>query len=414
MHSRLLGLIFIVSMVSAGARADIYIDGSETRQEFIRQGMVWEQPNYDISSENLLGSTSHCPAFEPTDVVTCSYIKPKRGDVGSGWTPKFKCRTPEGKKLKVKYGQTNAEVFSEVFSSRLLQLIGFKADCNYPVAKVICTDCPENPFQYTQDYALNQEDINAEFREREFDYVLIEKKFGEETIAQVDGKEIEGWGFDEFLNEGYRHQVEEQNTAREALTLLMAVLQHGDNKRSNQRLYCAIEPDKGEECPEDQKYLVVQDLGATLGSYKFKDKEGSLVNLPPSASFRFWDIAPIWSFWRGAGWSGCTAQVFAVGGTSEPTTLQEQKISEAGRAFLADLMSQITYEQVEQLVAVSKLSQRIADQDIARKMTLVAQDNLGFPWLPRLPFNRNQISSEQWVNTMWKKIQKVQEGSCYR
>lgn len=404
--------VILLMLSSQNSLADTFLFGNDSRDNFIVEGKVWQEPRYNISDESLTGTTPQCSEFSPDEVVTCSYLYPKRGKPGSGWTPKFYCKTADGEKLKVKYGQNNGEVFSEVFSSRLVQLLGFKADCNYPVKKVVCLDCPENPFQYSQDFARSQEDPNARFAVREFPYALIEKKFGKEIISNIDGKEIEGWGFDEFLRENLRHEDQEQNLAREALTLLMSVLEHGDNKRSNQRLYCKTPLSADGVCPNDQKYLVVQDLGATLGTYKFKDKNGQLVNMPPTASFEYFKYAPIWSIGRNARWSQCTVQVIAFDSSKETATLKSQAISEDGRLFLVDLLSQVSKEQIAELVKVSKLAERTADQDVAEKMTKLIRDESKLSRLPVLPFNEDQVSADNWIDLIWQRLKSVENSSC--
>lgn len=407
----LLQLLLALALTQT-AKADSYIYGKSERSSFIQEGKVWEQPQYEIGSQSLSGITTQCQKFSPDEVVTCSYLKPKRGKISSGWTPKFYCLSENGEKLKVKYGQNNGEVFSEVFSSRLVQLIGFKADCNYPVRKVICTDCPENPFEYSKQYSQFNESPDEAFSLREYPYVLIEKKFGEEIIAEIDDQEVEGWGFDEFLTPALVHQDSEQNLAREALTLLMSVLEHGDNKRSNQRLYCKSDLDRNGKCPTTEKYLVVQDLGATLGTYKFKDEKGKLINLPPKTSFNFYQSAPIWNLWTDARWSRCTAQVLAVDGETEAATLKQQQISEAGRKFLENLLSQVSYKQIQELVAVSKLADRTADKKIDSKLTGLISNQLNLYYLPTIPFKNNQVSSKEWADVIWMKMKIVEQSKC--
>ncbi len=198
---RVLYLCFAFSLMglTSQLRADGFLKGSEARTDFIQSAKVWTSPESPIGALDLSQSPAQCPAFEADQVVSCTYKKPKRGDDTGGLTPKFKCKTADGKSLKVKYGQDNAETFTEVFSSRLLLALGFYADCNYPVAKVICKDCPANPDRYTRDYANGKEDPAEAMATREFPFAMIEEKFGEEIVAELDGKVVEGWGFNEVL-----------------------------------------------------------------------------------------------------------------------------------------------------------------------------------------------------------------------
>ena len=88
----------------------------------------------------------HGETFSPDEEVVCSF-KP---DFVSGSTPKFECERPNGKKIKVKYGRDNAEIYAEVAASRLLSALGFPADRMYVVKRVRCFGCPPDPFKGLQ------------------------------------------------------------------------------------------------------------------------------------------------------------------------------------------------------------------------------------------------------------------------
>lgn len=412
---RFLSLSFFICLLGLAPQlwADGVLKGQVERSDFIQTAKVWTAPAFEIGRLDLSQSPLQCPAFETDQVVSCSYKKPKRGDDTGGLTPKFKCKTAEGKTLKVKYGRESAETFTEVFSSRLLLALGFYADCNYPVAKVICTDCPANPDRYTRDYASGKEDPAEVMEQREFNFAMIEEKFGEEIVAEIDGKVVEGWGFNEILQPELQADDASQQAAREALTILMAILQHGDNRLSNQRFYCRQKLAEDGSCAPDDRVLVVQDLGATLGGYKVETEQGKLLNLPPTLAHRFWDFAPVWNLWRGPGLSACTVQVFAGETPEGPASLTQQKVSEEGRLFLANLLSQLRKEQIEQLVLAAKLNQWTGSPNITGDAfgELERQINFKLPFRPTI--SAAPVATQQWVDTLWKKFRSVTaNGVC--
>ena len=407
----LIGLI--TAAIASYAQADGILSNASQRSEFIRSARVWEKPAFDIGSQDLSRPLPACSALTPEAVITCSYKKPKRDERVSGLTPKFKCKADDGRTIKVKYGQDNAEVFTEVFSSRFLQALGYPTDCNYPVAKVICTDCPSNPDQYTRQYAAGAESLTEEFSVREFPWAMIEEKYGEEIVSSIDGETVEGFGFNEILDQGLRTRDDEQQLAREGLVLLMAILQHGDNRLSNQRLYCSEPLDAEGQCPEEARTLVVQDLGATLGGYKFPSSSGTLVNLPPSLAHRYWDFAPVWSYWRGPGFSACTAQVFAGETPEGPASLTQQKVSEEGRRFVADLLNQLKKSQLEQLAQGARMDQWIGSSEAGSELYAAAESQLKVKIPFRIPISRDSVANKVWAETLWKKIRSVTDnGRC--
>ena len=389
----------------------------DERRDFIRSAKVWSKPAQDISAQDLSVNDPSCNVFRPDDVVTCVYVPPKRDGGGAGWTPKFRCVDAQQRILKVKYGKTSAEVYHEVFAARLLQALGFKADCDYPVKKVICEHCPAEPFTYTNLYRLGKENPNEEFASREFDAAMIEIPFAETTFTEtVDGKTKEGWGFHEIVKDEFKSPDPEQNHAREALTLLMAVIQHVDNRRDNQALVCKVAAKSVTDCPPDERYLLVADLGSTLGAFKIARAQGdSGMDIPPSLSYFFWDHAPIWRNWAGAKSGGCIAHLIAYD-TIEPATLKQEPITEAGRKFLGELLHQLSDGQLRQLVVYARLSERQPVPNVNEEMWMSIAKmqpwSAPFKFLPFSPINDKPVSTDQWVATLRKKIGKVLEVPC--
>src|SRR5688572_2096153 len=126
--------------------------GTAEHDEALRRAQVWFEPAMPIE-EARLGENPTGPrgpgdedTFSPDEEVVCSF-KP---DFVSGSTPKFDCERPNGKKIKVKYGRNNAEIYAEVVATRLLAALGFPADRMYVVKSVRCLGCPPDPFEGLQ------------------------------------------------------------------------------------------------------------------------------------------------------------------------------------------------------------------------------------------------------------------------
>ena len=220
--------------------------------------------------------------FSPDEEVVCSF-KP---DFVSGSTPKFDCERSNGKKIKVKYGRDNAEIYAEVVASRLLTALGFPADRMYVVKRVRCFGCPPDPFEGLQ--CLNEgEPVESCFsnldytKSDDFDYAVIERRL---KGAELETKKVRGWGWDELskidpaAGGASRAQVD-------ALRLLAVFLNHWDNKPKNQRVLCWTRrnPPTGTLPECRHPVAMVQDLGASFGPDKF--------NLDNWAKTPIWDDA---------------------------------------------------------------------------------------------------------------------------
>jgi hypothetical protein len=150
----------------------------QDRLAAIRVAQVWRPTT--IASMEIRSGPEDEKGFAPNAVVACKYVDNK----GSGRSPKFNCRTADGDEVKVKYGQTNGEVYGEVAASRLLWALGFGADHMYPV-QVQCRDCPSDPAR----------DSRERRPEVLFNPAAIERKMpGEEMESSPDS----GWSWREL------------------------------------------------------------------------------------------------------------------------------------------------------------------------------------------------------------------------
>jgi hypothetical protein len=311
-----------------GAQKEVMKHLSRTdRLNVIRHAQVW-MPT-DVSSADIKAGPQDVKGFAPEQTVTCEYALKK---VTS--TPKFYCEVDAGPPpdvVKVKYNETNGEVYGEVAATRLLWALGFGADRMYPV-KVLCRGCSVDPIK----------DQNKRPGERLFDPAAIER--------QMPGKVIEssadsGWSWEELSN------VDQTNggaplAQRDALKLLAVFLQHTDSKAPQQRLVCLDtvkgQSSSGGECAH--AFMMLNDVGRTFGKANVFNKD-----MPGSVDLKAWSSMSIWK-----DKTGCVANM----PRSMTGSLENPRIGEEGRQFLAGLLSQMSDTQIHDLFEVSRFTRR--------------------------------------------------------
>jgi hypothetical protein len=173
----------------------------------------------------------------------------------------------------------------------------------------------------------------------EFDPATVERKLpGRAMETRTDS----GWKWSE-LEEIGTEAPPGARAQRDALKLLAAFVQHTDSKAANQRLLCP----KGEEVGRTgcrSPVLMVSDLGCTFGH------AGLLLHVNPnSVRLAAWRQVPVWK--DGA---RCVAEFeHSLGGS-----LTNPQISEAGRAFLAGLLVQLSDAQLRDLFETARVNLR--------------------------------------------------------
>src|SRR5262249_23948437 len=122
------------------------------------------------------------------------------------------------------------------------------------------------------------------------------------------------------------------------LKLLAAFMQHTDSKREQQRLICLPGGLRGGgQCVKP--FLMLHDVGLTFGkANKFNSGDIASVDLDK------WATTPVWKEGE-----VCVARI----SKSFTGTLENPRISEAGRLFLADLLMQLSDRQLQDLFEVS-------------------------------------------------------------
>ena len=131
---------------------------------------------------------------------------------------------------------------------------------------------------------------------------------------------------------------------RDALKLFAVFMQHTDNKEEQERLLCLpkgrIDAD---EC--EKPFMMLHDVGLTFGQANVFNRTSV-----GSVNFEQWSKAPMWK--------GDPAACVGHMAKSMTGTLGDPKISEAGRQFLADLLLQLTDQQLRDLFEVARVDQR--------------------------------------------------------
>jgi hypothetical protein len=294
------------------------------REATLRRAKVW-QP-IDTRSLNLAAGPPLPAAQRIGESLTCRFVFPEKPLRGN--TPKFRCAVRPDDVVKVKYGKKNSEVHSEIAASRLFWALGFKADRMYPT-RVSCEGCPADPFAASKsDWHAGKPGAVGQYV---FDPAAIERPFPGSAI-ETDG--FEGWAWPE-LDKTNAGAGGAPRAHVDALKLLAVFVQHSDSKPEQQELVCApggMKRDRAGNETCTSPWLVVKDLGVTFG--KATALNNSAMDL---------------NDWSGAGiWRKGTA---CVGDLSRSLTgsLENPRIGEAGRRFLAGRLQLLADEQIRDL-----------------------------------------------------------------
>lgn len=289
----------------------------DERLDALSRAAVWRQPP-PITNARL--------AADPKQpkMLSCTFEISEL----HGTAPKFDCRLENGDRIRVKYGRS-PEVPSEVATTRLLHTLGFGADDMTLYETVRCYGCPSEPFITMKTLGLaGAQELYGKVMDpssyKDFQWAAVEKKFPGRSIETED---VEGWAFFELdlidpkKGGAPRAQVD-------ALRLLAVFVAHWDNKSENQRLVCMSDKDWPEGGRCQRPFALLQDVGSAWG--------------PRKVDHEAWSKAPIWS-----DRASCTTSMDDLpyhGATFKPV-----KISEAGRKFLGNLLSQLRDDQVRAL-----------------------------------------------------------------
>jgi hypothetical protein len=317
------------AQVKPGPRPPLQSLTPAARFDAIRRAQVWTP--VDVAAMDVKAGPPGERAFAPEEPVACDYVDEKL----SGHSPKFACALSADDELKVRYGADNGEVYAGVAATRLFWALGFGANPTYPV-RVKCRGCPADPWHGGAPAA---EPVL-------FDRATVERKMRGKTI---ESPAREGWTWPEL------DRVDEASGGaprahRDALKLLAALVQHVDSKARQQKLLCLHGgTTQGREAECSRPFLMVADLGVTFGSAHWLSRN---LNHIASMNLEHWSSVPVWK-----DPDLCVAKLQR----SFSGTLDDPRISEAGRRFLADLLVQLSDQQIHDLFEVARVDRRPRD-----------------------------------------------------
>jgi hypothetical protein len=324
----------------------------EARLEFIRKAQVWTPTN--IPDMNLRTGPQGRGAFQPNEMVTCDYVQAKL----PGTTLKFECAVGESDVVKVRYGAENGKVEASVIATRLLWALGFGADRVYPV-RVTCHGCSADP--WTQGAPVAGEQL--------FDPAAIERK---PEGHEMDGENKGGWYWwelslvDQDSGGASRDQLD-------ALRLIAVFIQHTDNKPEQERLLC-LPGGRTKTGGCDKPFIMMHDVGLTFGHANFLNRATT-----GSLNFEEWSKTPIW---RDA--KTCEAHM----SQSFSGSFGNPRISEGGRQFLANLLAQLTDQQLHDLFEVARVDRRSRNPNRAGQPPATVDE-----WVAAFKLKREQVAN---------------------
>ena len=288
---------------------DRYIQVSPPlRATYIAQAILWEPQNIAALTAGRIRQ-GEPTSLQPDQEVLCTYIYKTHEELG-GTSPKFECQGQNGETYRIKYG---VRAHTTVAASRLLWALGFGAAISTPV-KVICASCPPAPWNKPQ--PIQGE---ATFKEA----VVQKLKDGKEIT--ILGKAEVGWSWKKDLPLVSDDAGGATRAQVDALKLIVVLVQQGDSKAAQQKLICRPEDYDPNRDICRKPYMYVYDLGSTFGS------DGLSVH---PLNFEKWKHKSVFT-----GQASCIGNLRQdVGNGRDGLTFP--KISEDGRLFLADLLSQ--------------------------------------------------------------------------
>jgi hypothetical protein len=271
--------------------------------------------------------------------LTCRYL----AEPPSGTSAKFNCVLDGGEIIKVKYGR-NSEIHAETAATRLLALLGYPADEVRIVPRVRCYGCPRFPFLTTQLLSIARMPTligphGYEEWYTDFEWPAVERRFG---APAIEAATTEGWAWFEL------ESSQAPRADLDALRLLAVLLAHWDNKSENQRLVCLDDLPAQPDQPCAQPLLMIQDLGSTFG--------------PTKVNNAAWRDMPVW-----ADRQTCTVSMKPL--PYRGATFPDARISEAGRAQLAQALSALSRDQIEALFTDAHFPEFQSGTDDRRDLT---------------------------------------------
>lgn len=342
---------------------DIKVDLSD-RASLVQSGKVFQGIEAPESKTELEikngpfpeGATPGKDYFTWGTELTCKFSEENFDNPPGGLSPKFICDIlgPDGevvsKKVKIKYDAANPELYNEAAGSRLFWLLGYPADYYYHV-KIECLGCPPDGdlWAYVKKYRDANDSEKTKMRAaaqawkqspkaRVIDPAVIEKKFAEPVVLKEN--EDSGWSFfDDLAPQNAAIKVPGADPAaelakRHALVIIAGMISHVDNQPGNQRIYCKGAAKGAESCAPDKSWLIIHDLGATMGGFRLSwdVRTGVSDKAQLSLAMNFWESSKSTAVFTSS--SSCEVSVGSLSNNQTLGPLKKVKVSEAGRQFL--------------------------------------------------------------------------------
>jgi hypothetical protein len=340
-----------IELETRDARAGDRSEAWSTRDALLARSRVFVADGAALGLLDLARSPRDRKPFATDEPLRCRYVPKKI----TGTTTKFDCELADGTVVKVKYG-SGPEPTTEVAATRLIAAVGLAADHMSFVHRLTCDGCNVSPYRLRRFaefyYAAPLLDRISHSMSHTFEWVSVERKFEAPSINVVS---LNGWGF---------RDLEKVDAAKggatraevDALRLMAVLLAHWDNKPPNQRMVCMDDlnnPDAAEDnaaCVHP--LLMLQDLGATFGPTKMRLDR--------------WTAAPIWT-------DGATCRIDFRSMPYHGDGFPALNISEDGRVFLAQRLSQLTGPQLTEMFRAARFDQPEAwASALLEKIALIA------------------------------------------
>ncbi len=362
----LFSILFFAEIVAA--ESNLLGISKDRREYYMRKAKIWQQKQ--IASTDLLAGPQSNIAVPPEKEVTCRYVEGRE----EGYAPKFKCKLSGSEEtVLVKY--KSRETFAELAASRLLWALGFYADEYYPV-KLKCAGCPDKD--------SSQPSGEQAKVERIFEDAIIERNFPGE-IGQYNDQ---GWDWKELDDKKLEGATQAEI---DALKLLAVFIQHTDSKQEQQRLGCYPQDIDQQKKFCKKPVLMIQDLGATFG------KGDSKVTSVSQMTFHAWKNENIWNAKKEEEFKrDHPAQPICFGKLTRAefnwrSGLSDPEISEEGRSLLANLLNQLSDQQIHDLFRVAradKTGEEIEVGGVKRQVTIG-------DWVAAFKEKRRQINERR-------------------
>jgi hypothetical protein len=300
----LVTLLTLVARPISAAHYEVGIN-QEQHYRFLEKAKVWQDPQPD----DILSTEANGARI--VDRLDCEFVP---YEFAGGATPKFLCAVLDGSGVathdivKIKYGRTNREIPGEVAGANLLRHLGFGGDHMQVARMLVCSGngCPKGDAP-----AESIAPLPGHSSREILQWVAVERRMEGHELLVGDKQ---GFSMSELASVS---RTGLDKTQADAFFLLLAFVNHGDSKRSNQRLMCL--PDQMDEETRECRapFAMVHDAGSFFGSGAQRKKPG----------------LSAWASERVFSGNKCTVQVHSGwSGSNFPAV----RISEEGRQFLLE------------------------------------------------------------------------------